>query len=62
MPHAAHTLPPLQISNNPRCFSSLCTKSKAVEAEEPEAEEQETELVFLLSPRRSHPAQPWRDL
>ena len=36
--------------HNPKYFNPLCTKSKAVEAEEPEAEEQETELVFPLTP------------
>ena len=39
--------------HNPRYFNSLCTTSKAVEAEE-----QETELVSPVVSRRSHPAQP----
>ena len=56
--------------HNSKYFSSLCTTSNAVEAEEsvveaeltevieePEAEEQETEPVSPLTPRRSHPAQ-----
>ena len=55
MPHADIIAP--ANFHNPRYFNLLCTKSKAVEAEEPEAEEQETELVSPLTPRRSHPAQ-----
>ena len=55
MPHADIIAP--ANFHNPKYFNSLCTKSKAVKAEEPEAEEQETELVSPLTPRRSYPAQ-----
>ena len=42
--------------HNPRCFNSLCTTSKAVEAEEVTAVAETPELFSSIA-RRSHPAQ-----